>query len=501
MPQYVIINRRDILNFKINEKIRERRATMSEDNERIPINGAAVVTFNDTKMEAYLSVTEERDGGDPVTLKEITEEINACGVVHDVTLEEAKLLLEEKRYGKKVLISRGKRPVNGRDGHIDYLFEPTNELVPKKGKLGEVDYKDLGLVRNIIAGELIAVIHHPDDGVAGVNVLGQELLPVVGKPVKYIVGPGTAINEAETEIKAAVSGNLVWQKGGFTVEETLVIKEDVDVSTGNIDFIGDILIKGNVAENFTVKSKKNVTVNGTITRATVIADGGIFVNLGSVNSDLVAKGDIKLGFCESSKIECQGNFSSQSIIAGEVFCGGTINLTQGRGVVYGGKHTAIGGFVANIIGTESYTKTQITLGNSAVLTEEKLDLTNKIRDLEERTKKLLQVAEVLQEQKKNTGQLPADREAMLTTAIRSRFTFQREVKMLTARIAEIEKELDSAGDQYIIVHKNLWPGVTVRIGSELLIVDRHLTKVMIGKNDEGKLAYLPFTPKPGGSGG
>jgi hypothetical protein len=468
------------------------------ENENIPINGSVVISFNESKMEAYLSITEERDGGDPVTYKDITEEISHMGVIHEVDFDAAKGLLEEKRYGKKVLISKGKKPVNGRDGRIDYLFETTNELVPKKGKLGEVDYKDLGLVRNIIEGELIAVIYHPDEGVSGVNVLGQELPPVVGKEVKYIVGPGTVINAEETEIKAATSGNLVWQKGCFSVLETLVIPESVDVSTGNIDFIGDVLVKGNVAENFTVKSKKNITINGTVTGATVIADGTVVVNLGSVNSDIVAKGDVKLGFCESSKIECAGNFSSQSIVAGEVFCGGTINLTQGRGVVFGGKHTALGGFIANNIGTESYTKTQVTLGNSAVLTEEKLELSNKIKDLEERTKKLLQVAEVLQEQKKNTGQLPADREAMLTTAIRSRFTFQREVKVLTARIGEIEKELDNAGDQYIIVHKNLWPGVTVRIGSELLIVDRHLNKVMIGKDDDGHLAYLPFNPKAGG---
>ncbi|MDR2559237.1 MAG: FapA family protein [Oscillospiraceae bacterium] len=472
-----------------------------EGEERIPINGAVVISFNESKMEAYLNITEERDGGDPVTFKGIKEEVEGCGVSHEVNFDEAKVLIDEKRYGKKILISKGKKPVNGRDGRIDYLFETTNELVPKKGKLGEVDYKDLGLVRNIVEGELIAVIYHPDEGVPGINVFGQEIPPVVGKEIKYVVGPGTAVNPQETEIKAAVSGNLVWQKGCFAIEETLVIKEDIDVSTGNIDFIGDVLVKGNVAENFTVKSKKNITINGTVTGATVIADGTVVVNLGSVNSDIIAKGDVKLGFCESSKIECHGNFSSQSVIGGEVFCGGVVNLTQSRGVVFGGKHTALGGFVANNIGSESYTKTQVTLGNSAVLTEEKLELSNKIKDLEERTKKLLQVAEVLQEQKKNTGQLPADREAMLTTAIRSRFTFQREVKMLNARINEIEKELDSAGDQYIVIHKNLWPGVTVRIGSELLIVDRHLTKVMIGKDDEGHLTYLPFTAKSPSGGG
>ena len=457
-----------------------------------PVNGEVRIELSDDKMEAYLSIIEERDGGDPVTFRDVTGEISNYGLV-GADIEATRELLDDKRYGKKIKIAKGRYALNGADGTIQYLFETTSELVPKKGKLGEVDYKDLGLVRNITEGEIIAVITPPTEGTPGVNVLGQELLPLAGKPVKYAIGAGTALNEQETEIKAVKSGNLVWGKGCFSIEETLVIKESVDVSTGNIDFIGDVLVKGNIAENFTVKSKRNVTVNGTVTGATVIADGDVSVNLGSVNSDIVAQGDVKLGFCESSKIECKGNFSSQSVIAGEVFCGGTINLTQGRGVVFGGKHTAIGGFIANIIGTESYTKTQITLGNSAVLAEEKLDLTNKIRDLEERTKKLLQVAEVLQEQKKNTGQLSADREAMLTTSIRSRFTFQREIKMLMMRIKEIDMELDSAGDQYIVVHKNLWPGVTVRIGTELLIVDRQLTKVMIGKDPDGHLAYLPFT--------
>ncbi|MCL2020119.1 MAG: FapA family protein [Oscillospiraceae bacterium] len=483
----------------MSENIVDKNPTDTENSIKImskPIDGTASIQLSDDKMEAYLSITEERDGGNPVTYGDITSIISNYGLVNP-DVDAASVLLNEKHYGKKIRIAKGNPAKNGKDGTIQYLFETTSELVPKKGKLGEVDYKDLGLVRNITEGEIIAVITHPTEGTPGVNAIGQDIIPVAGKPANYVVGAGTAINDEGTEIKAIVSGNLVWAKNSFVIEQTLVIKEDVDVSTGNIDFIGDVLVKGNVAENFTIKSKRNITVNGTVTGATIIADGNVNIALGSINSDIVSQGDVKLGFCESSKVECKGNFSSQSVIAGEVFCGGSFNATQNRGVVYGGKHIALNGFVANIIGSENYTKTQVTLGNSAVLAEEKLELSNKIKDLEERTKKLLQVAEVLQEQKKNTGQLSADREAMLTTAIRSRFTFQREIKVLTGRIKEIETELDSAGEQYIVVHKNLWPGVTVRIGGEILIVDRHLTKVMIGKDDAGNLAYLPFTrPSP-----
>jgi hypothetical protein len=458
----------------------------------IPVNGAVIIEISEDNMNAYLYITEERDGGIAVSKDDVTSEVMRRNIANSF-LETAHELVNFKEYNKKILIGAGHPPKNGVDGKIEYLFETTNDLVPKKGKLGEVDFKDLGLVRNIHQGELIAQIVHPTEGFPGANVYGQPLLPFPGKAPKFTVGKGTEINAEETEIKAAVSGNLIWDKGGFVVDETLVIGENVDVSTGNIDFIGNVLIKENVAENFTVKSKKNVTVNGNVSGATIIADGDIIINLGCVFSDIVAGGDVKLGFCESSKVECGGNFVCQSVIAGQVYCGGSFNATGGRGVVIGGKHTALTGFAANIIGSESYTKTSVTLGNSAVLAEEKLDLSNKIQDLEDRTKKLLQVAEVLQEYKKNNGgQLPADREAMLTTAIRSRFTFQREVKQFQKRISEIDQELNAVVDQYIVVNKHIWPGVTARIGAELLIVDTHMQKIMIGKDGEGQLAFLPF---------
>ena len=464
----------------------------NNENTRIPVNGGVIINITEDKLSAFLHITQEKDGGEPITFEEITREIDSLKIAVNVDYESIKKLLDEKRYNKKICIAQGSLPTHGKDGRIHYLFEPTSELVPKKGKTGEVDYKDLGLVRNITAGEVIAEIVFPEDGKDGENVFGHPLPAIPGKPAKYGVGNGTALTEDESQIKSTLSGNLSWAKDRFVVNETLVISENVDVATGNIDFIGNVVIKGFVAEGFSVKTKMSVTVNGTVTGAEIIAGGDVIIALGIINSNITAQGTVKLGFCQNSKVECQGDFFCQSVIGGEVFCAGEINVVGGKGVILGGKHTALSGFSANVIGTENYTKTQITLGNSAVLTEEKLDLEHKIRDLEERTKKLLQVAEVLQEHKKNLGQLPPDREAMLTTAIRSRFTFQREIKQLYKRIEEIDKELGMAGDQFVVVHKHIWPGVTVRVGTELLIVDRHLTSVLIGKDAGGTLAYLPY---------
>lgn len=96
---------------------------------------------------------------------------------------------------------------------------------------------------------------------------------------------------------------LVYTNGSFCIEESLLIRGDVDVSSGNIDFIGDIMVKGNVMEGFSVTSKKNVTIFGTVTNGTVTADGDITIKLGSINSKLRSeKGSIKLDFCQNSSV-------------------------------------------------------------------------------------------------------------------------------------------------------------------------------------------------------
>jgi len=272
-----------------------------------------------------------------------------------------------------------------------------------------------------------------------------------------------------------------------------MIGEDVGVSTGNIDFIGDVVVKGNIGENFSVASKKSVTVFGSAINAKITADGDIEIKTGCINSSVTGKGNIKIAFCESSTIDCAGDLVSSSFVSCNVFCQGTVSAISGKGIIIGGKMTCLKGIVANIIGSESFAKTHLTLGNGAILSEEKLELEKKEASLTEQIGKLQQISTMLNEHKKKLGGLAPDREDMLSSAIRTRLKYSNDVKLIKKRIAEIDASILSTYNLNIEVRKELYPGVSVRIGTNRIKVENKNTRCRVYANSNGEIEIKPIT--------
>lgn len=464
------------------------------DEAELPVIDSMVsVEISDDEISAYMLLTEASGGGASLSLEEILEAISDTGVCYGLIESTVRSIVVNKAYNKKICIARGTAPVHGEDGTITYHFTPSDELMPAVNEIGETDYKDMGLVRNIYIGTLIAEITQPVPGRDGVSVRGEVIKHVPGKEIKYTPGAGTVMSEDGSEVYAALDGNLNWQKDRFVVDETLVIKGGVHPGTGNIDFMGDVIVKGEVMENFTVKSGKSINVQGTVTQANLIAEGDITILLGAINSDIEAKGSVKANFFQNTKIHCEGDLSAQSFVVCDVYCGGEFSATSGKGAVVGGRYVALGGFAANIIGSENFIKMRVTLGDSAVLAEEKLELEHGVYEAEENCRKLVQVIDLLQEHKRKIGALSPDRESMLAVAIRSRFTYQRQTKQMQARIAEIDASLREVMVHSITVKREIWPGVTVRVGVASALIEKHTTKTLIKEGEDGTLEFAPLT--------
>ena len=59
-------------------------------------------------------------------------------------------------------------------------------------------------------------------------------------------GKNTLMTADGKYIVSACDGHIMYGTGCFNVEDTVTVKSDLDISVGNIDFFGDIYIKGNV---------------------------------------------------------------------------------------------------------------------------------------------------------------------------------------------------------------------------------------------------------------
>lgn len=456
---------------------------MSENNDKI-IHSEAEISVDPNCTTAFMSINPPENGGLDITAEKIYSAIRAKGIEFGIQNDAIEDAVRNLRYNENICVARWLPPVNGEDGKIEYYFKKESTFKPVEDENGNVDYKNLGLVRNVYHGSPIAKITMPTEGTPGTDIMGKSVAQKVGVPASFKVGKGTELLSDGTEIIASVDGNLTYGDGAFNVEESLMIRGDVDVSSGNIDFIGDIIVKGNVMEGFAVTSKKNITIRGTVTNGTVTADGNITVKLGCINSTLHSeKGTIKLDFCENSKLYAGVNVEASAIVGGEVFAGKKI-IANGKGVLMGGKYTALEDITASVIGSESYAKTLVTLGNNAVLSEEMEGHKRHITDMEDKLDQLGKIVATLAEMAKVT-KLSPEREQMKVEAMRSRFQIQGEIKRLMARIKEIETTLERKQNLSISCKKAFYPGVTLRINSyvfQVNVVTPHC-RATIGDNE------------------
>lgn len=453
------------------------------------VHSTVDVSMDANRTAAFFSFTRPSNGGIDISVDKINAALAEKGVCYGIMEENIRLAVEQQRYEENICAARWLPPEDGVDGTLKYYYKTESNIAPVENENGVVDYKNLGLVRNITAGTTIGVITMPTEGTPGMDVTGKEAPQKKGIAVKVNIGKGTALVNDGTEIVATADGNLVFRNGSFSVEETLNIAGDVDVSSGNIDFIGNITVKGNVAEGFRVTSKKNISILGSATGAELSANGDITVKMGCINSTVNCSGNAKFGFCENTRVRCDGSVESGSFIGGEIFAGKDI-IAAGNGNLVGGKYTALNNVDAGVIGSENYTKTEITLGNNAVLNEERSALCKQIEDMEGKCDQLSKVLNTLAEYAKKSRLAPKH-EQMKAEALRNRLKMQAEMKKAKLRIEEIDQALQLTQDLSVGCRKMIYPGVTIRINSCVLQVNAVNNRVR-ARVDGGEIKFKPY---------
>ncbi|MGN0679632.1 MAG: DUF342 domain-containing protein [Oscillospiraceae bacterium] len=436
---------------------------MLEENFNTPVDAYVDITIEADKRSAYMVIHAPKYGGEFVSPEDIENEIESSGVVFGLEdMERIQKAVKVIGCDHRITIANWKPPIDGENGYVEYHFNPDKVAKPTEDEHGDVDFKDLGLVTNIFRGTKIATVHEPTPGEEGYNVLGEMVEQKPGSPANVTLGSGTELSPDGHYIVAAVDGNLVFQNGSFVVNEDLNISGDVGFSTGNIDFIGNVIIGGNVFEGFKVTSKKNVTIRGAATSAEIIAGGDVSIRLGCLQSRVDCKGSFKADFCENSRIKGRGDVQANSFVGCEVFTEGKI-IATGKSIISGGSYTAMENIEASVIGSNSYIKTDITVGSNAVLTAERGKAVVRADKLEAAVAQLTKVIEILTEKQKQGETLSPKHEQMKSESLRTKIMTQNEIKKIYARMEEIDEELSHKQNISITCKKRFYPGTTIRI--------------------------------------
>jgi uncharacterized protein (DUF342 family) len=273
-------------------------------------------------------------------------------------------------------------------------------------------------------------------------------------------------------INSLIDGHVTLEGDRVFVNNLYEVPADVDNSTGDVEYEGNIFIRGSVRTGFKVKATGNVEVSGVVEAAQIQAGGDIILRRGMQGMGkgmLVAKGDIVAKFLENSIAVAEGNISADSIMHSRISAKGEIKLAGKNGNLIGG-HTRSACLVeAKTIGTPMGTTTTVEVGIDPNTKDRLSQLGKQIAEKESELEKLLQLKKLLELKKENGTLDRAKKELLFKTA--SNIAMVREPLEKAKEESEtLIRTLNVNKNAAIKVNGEIYPGVKVSISDEFLMI-------------------------------
>jgi hypothetical protein len=445
---------------------------MGEWTPRPEWDGTMSIEVTEDEMQAYVHFVAPRYAGRNMDFDDVVNALRSNGVAAGLLDNAIKEYLETMDYSKPLLAAEGEPARHGKDAFVDYKvrIDKTQITFEEDKETKRVDFKDLDLLENVVVGQVLAVKVPAEEGVPGRTVTNRVISAKPGKDIVMRHGKGTILSEDGTELTAEINGQVVFQGGRLSVEPVYFIKGDVSLETGNIVFLGSVVVGGNVQDNFTVKAAGNIEVKGTVQKAFLEAEGDIIVRQGIVGRDEAkiesTGGSIYTKFIQSANIVAEKDvIVSEGILHSFVDAGIKIMCNGKRAKIVGGRLRAGEEVNARFIGADASTKTEVRVGINPKVHQQLVDIDKVKRQVEEELDKVKKDVTTLTIQKTNAGgKLPADKEEMLGK-------MKAQQQKLSARQTEISMELEELraylgmlqGKGRVCAEKTLFPGVDIYI--------------------------------------
>ncbi|MCL2805865.1 MAG: FapA family protein [Treponema sp.] len=438
-----------------------------------PMNdGMAHVEVDDSEMRVFMTIVPPGDGGADLTFEVFKSLLVQQRVYHGVKEDVLIHLADKPVYRERIEVAEGLKPQNGRDAYIQYHFETDQTKISlKEGANGRVNFKELGIIQNVVQNQKLAEKVPAENGIDGKTVTGKILPARAGSDISLPVGTNVRVGEADDKevILAEINGQVILAGGKINVEPVFTVEGDVNLKTGNIIFLGTVIITGNVEDGFSVKAAGNIEVKGTVSKAELDAEGDIIIYQG-VNGK--GGGKIRAGrsmwsrFIENANVEA-GNMvvATDGIINSQVDALKSIICQGKRAAIMGGRLRAGEEINAKVLGnSNSGTETICEVGydpHSKVELERLLEIKETAEDELEDMRLDLQN---LINTKKQRKSLPEEKEAYLRELMDRRQILSEELKKAIEGIEKVQtfmKDIQIRGK--VSASTKVWPGVKVWI--------------------------------------
>ena len=451
------------------------------------------IVVSQDKMSAFISVHSPEPG---YTVKhgDITSALTERKVTHGIDNKEIDRIINDQVYDQDILVARGKQAVNGENGRLEYLFDLNDEIMPKVQPDGRVDYRDMNIVHPAYKGDVLCRAHAPTTGSDGFNVLGGALIAKKGKPVLLPRGRNTRLNETGDALISVIDGQIKRIGNKIDVVQEFEVKNNVDFSTGNIQFPGNVTVKGNVLSGFSIQSGGDVTIFGLVERASVTALGNIVLHggmTGQGSGSLRAGGDIFAKYVENSFITASGKITAECIMHSNARAGVGIDLIGKKGLLVGGSAKAREYIRAVTIGSQFATLTEIEVGSDPKQNDRFKEIKAEIAALEIEQNKVDQALRLFNKRDMDSDPLPPQKALVYERTLQIYEEQTSKLVTLRAEHDNLENAVKRDINGFIRVSNYIYSGVKVSIANNNTLLNRDLQYCTLKSDGEG-ISVTPF---------
>jgi len=465
------------INTALNAIGEDEIAIFLTPNKIDPVNERCSVTVPVDGMSAVLRLYPPSIGGRAITKRQILDKLELQGITYGVDEQAIEEALKDKHYCTDIIVAKGQHQTAGRDALIAYNFDINNNSRPELKEDGSVDFFKLNMLHHCTQGQVLAEIIPEEKGQDGIDVYGVVSPAREVNKIKFSYGRNLEVSEDGLQLISMVDGHASLVEGTVFVSDVYCV-EDVSTATGNIEYHGNVEVKGNVCENFSIKTDGDVFVKGVVEGAVIEAGGNIIIARGMHGQNkgrLKAGGNVIAKFISAAVVDADGFVEAEQILNSKVSAGPCVNVEAGKGLITGGRVTAKSAVNAKNIGSPMGSATIIEVGGDPRM---KKHLTELQKSVGEKSKTVSQIKKVLEDTARKIKSGVKLAPEQLKNAKMLQKTLDESQMQIQNDLREIEK-LDQLlkGDDnaHIDIRGTMYQGVSVAISGANMNVKNEYT--------------------------
>lgn len=422
------------------------------------------------------------------------ERLSAAEFINDLGYKGVKCGIEEDvidtffaypEYCLDFEVAAGRPPIQGEHARIEYYFDTELSQRPELNEDGSVDFFKLKTFTLCKEGDILAKLYPAVPGEAGETIFGERIAPneVKRKVLKH--GRNLALSEDGRILTAEVSGHVSLVEEKVFLSNVLQL-DNVGAGTGNIDYDGDVVVLGNVLENFEVKATGNVEVRGVVEGSKIEAGGNITIARGMKGmgkGEITAGGNIIAKFIENSVVNATGFLETDSILHSTVMVGTDVTVASHKGFITGGRVSAANKITVKTLGSDMGADTVVEVGADPNVKRRVQELEKLIADATRAIEQAKPTIDNFAKKMKSGATLSLDQKLYMQSLLTEDKERKANVVAWKEEYEGLENVLESTGASVVEVTGDVYAGTKICISDVSMMVKNTMTYCKFKKID------------------